>query len=127
MKTFKAQKVFLAHDPTNVIPRNSVLLQIGELEYVFVNKYVFKFKTVEPILEFHGHNCGADVPYCSALTESFVYLLDDFVYYDQKYMCNPDDKDVPVPHYEFYYKNNKGPRAKLFVKYEIEKITSLDP
>ncbi len=127
VKTFKAERAFLAHDPTNTIPRNSVLLQIGELEYIFVNEVVFKFKTVEPILEFHGHNCGADAPYCSALTKSFVYVLQYSVYYDRKYMCNPDDENVPVPHYEFYYENDKGPRAKLFVKYETEKITSLKP
>lgn len=56
---------------------NSILLKIGNNNYVFIGDYVYEFQSLDNIIDFFSMIGNSDVPYPVAIGEKNVYYLID--------------------------------------------------
>ena len=71
---------------------NTVLFKLSDKRYFFVSHYGFIFNTLEDINEFLSPCIFNDVPYPSAITDHYVYLLHERDYYDKKILDKNEQK-----------------------------------
>lgn len=92
---------------------SSILVEIGDLEYIYICETVFKFKTKEPIISFYSTMGNNFVVYPFALTQNYAYLINENVYILRDF----GDLDP----YEVYYDFKKIWNRKSF-KFSSKKI-----
>lgn len=105
-KEFKIKKAFIGKDPnTDYPPGNTVLLSLGENEYVFVCDNVYKFKTQEPITKYYSRIGNSSVPYPYASSRNYVYLMiENGRTLLRKDLADPSLFEDP---YDYYYNNKE--------------------
>jgi hypothetical protein len=59
---------------------SSILVEVGESEYIYICDKIVKFNTKEPITKFYSIMGNNFVVYPFALTESYAYLLIESIY-----------------------------------------------
>jgi len=84
----------------------SILVEIKELEYVYICDKIFKFKTKEPINKFVSQMGNSFVVYPFALTDNYAYLIIENLYLKR------DFGDIDP--YEVYYDFKKEWNHKSF-------------
>jgi hypothetical protein len=105
----------------------SILIEIKDKEYIFISNEIQKFKTLEPIIEFHSQMATLkNFPkihhlFPFALTENYAYVLvnnvyleRDFgdihpflVYYDQNKTWKRKINDLKIDYIDLKKQNNK--------------------
>lgn len=71
------QKIFIGKDTSdNQADGNTILLQPDETKnvYFLISRNIYKFETVEPVLDFFSPIGNSDVPYEFAVTKNWLYL-----------------------------------------------------
>lgn len=108
LHTFKPKKVFVGKSPKNKMTEfsgghgpafdgNSILVELGKNEYVFIGQNIFKFESYAPITKYVSPVGNSDVPYPFAVDQDGTYYLmieDVVLKVPSKYANDP---------YEFYY------------------------
>jgi hypothetical protein len=94
---------------------NSILVEIGNLEYVFIGEKILSFKSISPIKKYISPVGNNDVPYPYAIdAEGYIYLIiEDVIIHPNEKTDNLFEKsDDP---YSVYYKiqNISNPQIKL--------------
>jgi len=110
----KPVKVFVGTSPYNRMTSfsgghgthfdgNSILVYLGNFEYVFIGDCIYKFKTTDDIIETYYSPVGnSDVPYPFAISNKNVYFMLDKTYVARTIY----DKVVPKDEtdgYSYYY------------------------
>jgi hypothetical protein len=94
---------------------NSILVEIGNLEYVFIGEKILSFKSISPIKKYISPVGNNDVSYPYAIdAEGYIYLIiEDVIIHPNEKTDNLFEKsDEP---YSVYYKiqNISNPQIKL--------------
>lgn len=115
----KYQKVFIGKNSKKYGPYDkpftgsSILVQINDLEYVYICDKIFSFKTKEPVNKFYSIMGNSSVVYPFALTENYAYLIIENIYMKR------DFGDIDP--YEVYYDHKKIWNRKSY-KFSSKKI-----
>ena len=56
---------------------NAILLETSPFNYVYIGSDIIKFITVEQVIIYVCNNIRNDVPCSYAITERYIYLVDD--------------------------------------------------
>jgi hypothetical protein len=86
---------------------NTILIETGDLEYVFIGEEILSFKSISPIKKYISPVGNNDVPYPYAIdNEGYIYLLIENV------IVHPNEKTQPLFNkseepYTVYYKLGK--------------------
>lgn len=91
----KNSKKYSSYD--KLFTGSSILVKIGELEYIYICDRIVKFNTKEPIEKFYSIMGNDFFVYPFALTESYAYLIIESVYIARDF----GDIDPYVVHYDF--------------------------
>lgn len=98
---------------TKLFTGSSILVQINDLEYVYICDKIFSFKTKEPVNKFYSIMGNNFVVYPFALTDNYAYLIIENMYIKRDF----GDKDP----YEVYYDLKKIWNRKAY-KFSSKKI-----
>lgn len=107
--SIEAKKVFIGKSPKNAMTEfsagwgeyfdgNSILLYLGDNEYIFVGELIYSFKTKTPIVEFISPVGNNDVPYPYAFDNELNYYF--LIEYGILKVEDDTKKDDP---YMYYY------------------------
>jgi hypothetical protein len=77
----------------------SILVEIKQLEYIYICDKIFKFKTKEPINSYVSQMGNSFVVYPFALTDNYVYLVIENIYLKRDF--------GNIDPYQVYYDRNK--------------------
>lgn len=84
---------------------SSIVIELKDLEYVYVCDTIFKFKTIEPINKYHSQMGNGFVVYPFALTENYAYVIKENVYIKRDF----GDIDPYEVYYDFKHNWNRKP------------------
>lgn len=116
----KYKKIFIGKNSKKYSPYDklytgsSILVEIGELEYIYICEKIIKFNTKEPITKFYSIMGNSLVVYPFGLTESYAYLIIESIYIARDF----GDLDP----YEVYYDFKKIWKRKSY-KFSSKKVT----
>ena len=115
----KYKNIFIGKNSKKYGPYNklyigsSILVEIKDLEYIYIGNTISKFKTIETIEKFYSIMSNNFVVYPFALTKSYAYLMIENVYILRDF----GDLDP----YEVYYDFKKIWNRKS-IKFSSKKI-----
>lgn len=99
---------------------NSILIKIGEFQYIFICNKIYKFYTMFPIISYLSPIGNNDLPYPYAILSNgdICLLLENVILKNsskmQEYMLNVSDDP-----YKYYYLNSKISNYKNINKFTI--------
>eukprot|EP01102_Stenamoeba_stenopodia_P018742 TRINITY_DN6934_c0_g1_i1.p1 TRINITY_DN6934_c0_g1~~TRINITY_DN6934_c0_g1_i1.p1 ORF type:complete len:217 (-),score=43.06 TRINITY_DN6934_c0_g1_i1:33-596(-) len=83
---------------------NTILVQTGNLEYIYIGGKIFKFKTLAPITKYNSPVGNNDVPYPYAIdSEGRVYLMLESVI-----LTGNGDAALEDPYKEYWFNNRQS-------------------
>lgn len=110
------EKIFIGKSPEHgsKFDGNSIIVQINELEYVYIGESIYYFEAFSPIKNYVSSVGNSDVPYPYAIdTNGYYYLMiEDIVLTDYPYADN-EDVDPYNYHYEGYSKDKSTPLKQI--------------
>lgn len=92
---------------------SSILVEIDDLEYIYIGEKIFKFKTKDPINKFYSIMGNSSVIYPLALSKTYAYLIMENMYILRDF----GDLDP----YDIYYDFKKIWKRKAY-KFSAKKI-----
>lgn len=123
IEVFKPKKVFVGKSPLNKMTEfsggygkkfdgNTILLDMGKNEYIFIGREIIKFKSFDTIKKFLSPVGNNDVPYAYAIDESKNYYLlsNEYVVIENVGKKEP---------YNYYYENLKNSKEFVNLKFEV--------
>eukprot|EP01102_Stenamoeba_stenopodia_P018743 TRINITY_DN6934_c0_g1_i2.p1 TRINITY_DN6934_c0_g1~~TRINITY_DN6934_c0_g1_i2.p1 ORF type:complete len:212 (-),score=36.94 TRINITY_DN6934_c0_g1_i2:54-602(-) len=108
-------KTFVGLSPLNKMTRssgghgpdfdgNTILVQTGNLEYIYIGGKIFKFKTLAPITKYSSPVGNNDVPYPYAIdSEGRVYMM-----LDCGILTGNGDAALEDPYEEYWNRQSSG-------------------
>uniref|UniRef100_A0A6C0JU14 Uncharacterized protein n=1 Tax=viral metagenome TaxID=1070528 RepID=A0A6C0JU14_9ZZZZ len=115
IKRFEADKVFIGSSPRIKMTEfsagfgtrydgNSILLHLGDLDYVFIGMYIYSFKARAEIIKYVSPIGNSDVPYPYAIDEdnnTYLMIEDTVILSDEE--GNLPWKEFSDEPYEYFY------------------------
>ena len=111
--SMNSTRIFIGESPENTMTLysgafgddflgNSILFEVSNNEYVFINRFIFKFQSLSNITRFVSPVGNNDVPYPYAFDEQGnAYLLSENVVL---LSYGGNDNDINKDPYDYYYK-----------------------
>lgn len=125
LKIPKYQKVFIGDDwNEKEFKGNSILVNLSDMNYIFIGWDIYSFKTDEKINEYRSPVGNSDVPYPYAVSKNYVYFMIDNQYADKSEFVNYDGIIFDNPYQTFYgfqFKSDKNGK-KEFDKWKKEHV-----
>jgi hypothetical protein len=117
--SIKPKKVFTGKviDPDNMLygfeklEGNSILISTHKKnEYILIDEEIYKFKTSEPIKNFYSYQTSNGIPFPSAMSENYIYILSycKKIYYPIKLFTGNKNYD------ELDYESKQNPDWTIF-------------
>lgn len=107
---YKIKKIFYGTDKyDNKKKVNTLLLQLSDLEYIFIGGIIYKFKTLEKIIKYYSNSIeGKNYPEPIAISKKNVYFLepgDTTFYIPLKYFPKKISNEDLGNSYDLFYYN----------------------
>lgn len=109
---FKPSKVFIGESPECYAEKydgNTILLEIGENEYIYIGECITKFKTLSKVIYYLSPVGNNDVPYPFAIDEkgNFYLIAEDIILLAEGGHVAGIKETEDCDPYEYYYHKSK--------------------
>ena len=117
VKNYKIVNIFYGKDKYDKKKRiNTLLLELANLEYIFIGGTIYKFKTNEKIIKYFSNPIAGKIyPQPIGLTKHNVYFLEpnDLFYTPKKYFPKNTTNEDYSNAYDLFYYNQEYTNKKL--------------
>lgn len=97
-------RIFIEKDPEMPGSEgNSILIQVKDLDYLYIGSEIYRFQTERPILEYYSPVGNSDVPYPYAVTRDKTYLMIEGKVINNNDLTQDDPYDDAVMGISFKY------------------------
>lgn len=95
---FNAERIFIGEHTDGKYRGNSILLYLGDKDYVYVGQVIYTFKSLNEITSYHSRIGNSDVPYPYAIDDKNNYYL-----FEENVIIKMNAESQEEPYHYYYW------------------------